>query len=134
MAADLSALLGEVRLRLVRERVARERECGMSGHTSWRDLRSQVQVLRGLDETRRLLYVLLFGSYDRAEALGTVANALIHHHPDVLEAAGFTAESLLALLWKPAYLESPEGQDLLRLVGSLSAALVEQDAGEKPPA
>jgi hypothetical protein len=35
--------------------------------------------LRALDETRRLLYVVLFVFSDHAELFGTVANALSHH-------------------------------------------------------
>jgi hypothetical protein len=45
---------------------------------------------RGLDETRRLLYMALVcrsSAGEKYELIGTLVNALAHHHPDGTSAA-----------------------------------------------
>lgn len=41
------------------------------------------ELRHGLDETRRLIYMVLAGA-DGYEVRGTLTNALMHHHRDLL--------------------------------------------------
>lgn len=70
----------------------------MTQHSDLMPLRAST----GLNETRRLLYMVLLHEHtERYELAGTLVNALAHHHPDGRLSAGEIADHVIAAIEHP---------------------------------